>query len=452
MTGGRNLVLKTPNIEYNVYLRNKYTLLLGDSATGKTAFRDFLLETVNSSSVMEDVYELQSDFDSVEVIYNESSLVSSLSIQNRLCVVDENLIFIVKKYLEEVRKSNCFFLFITREVDLYLNYGIYDVLTLKTKQKDDGTFLTYTDIYADFKECVVSPDICITEDSKSGYEFFRNTLNVECISAKSKTRVPKMFSRYSKMYDSILIIVDEVGFGYEFYLMYRRGIQLVENKLYMWCPYSFEYMLLNSGLFFGKEFSEFLENPFKFCNFSKNSTIEVFIEKTLVDGFKKIGYEYFKGCNVFNIKDFCIQEIYARNLDNFNNLLGCNKHSVKNKVVNYSFIYMYKNEEISKITVYMDESVTVVNYTDEDWKLPFLFDNVSRDDVNMLLKGRVFDEGRPDKDDLLRDMGVPFYDPLMIVRKTRGVMIKDYFWLKFFEEDTWELATQHLKGIRDFGK
>lgn len=68
MTGGRNLVLKTPNIEYNVYLRNKYTLLLGDSATGKTAFRDFLLETVNSSSVMEDVYELQSDFDSVEVI------------------------------------------------------------------------------------------------------------------------------------------------------------------------------------------------------------------------------------------------------------------------------------------------------------------------------------------------------------------------------------------------
>ncbi len=122
------------------------------------------------------------------------------------------------------------------------------------------------------------------------------------------------------------------------------------------------------------------------------------------------------------------------------------------KVVDYQFDYMYRNEVVSHITVYADGTVGILNYTDEDWKLPFLFDNVSRDDVNMLLKGRVFDEGRPDKDDLLRDMGVPFYDPLMIVRKTRGVMIKDYFWLKFFEDDTWELATQHLKGIRDFGK
>lgn len=122
------------------------------------------------------------------------------------------------------------------------------------------------------------------------------------------------------------------------------------------------------------------------------------------------------------------------------------------KVVDYQFDYMYRNEVVSHIMVYSDGTVGILNYTDEDWKLPFLFDNVSRDDVNMLLKGRVFDEGRPDKDDLLRDMGVPFYDPLMIVRKTRGVMIKDYFWLKFFENDTWELATQHLKGIRGFGK
>lgn len=122
------------------------------------------------------------------------------------------------------------------------------------------------------------------------------------------------------------------------------------------------------------------------------------------------------------------------------------------KVVDYQFDYMYRNEVVSHVTVYSDGSVDVINVTKDYWKLPFKFDNVTRYDVNLLLGDRVFDEGRPDKDDLLRDMGVPFYDPLMIVRKTRGVMIKDYFWLKFFEEDTWELATQHLKGIRDFGK
>lgn len=122
------------------------------------------------------------------------------------------------------------------------------------------------------------------------------------------------------------------------------------------------------------------------------------------------------------------------------------------KVVDYQFDYMYRNEVVSHVTVYSDGSVDVSNVTKDYWKLPFKFDNVTRCDVDLLLGDRVFDEGRPDKDDLLRDMGVPFYDPLMIVRKTRGVMIKDYFWLKFFEEDTWELATQHLKEIRDFGK
>lgn len=141
MTGGRSLVLKTPNIEYSVYLRNKYTLLLGDSATGKTAFRDFLLEAVNSSSVMEDVYELQSDFSSIIVVSSESCLIEAIRSIDSLCIVDEKYMSFLEKYLIDIKEGNNYFLFITRS-------NCFDLdcckLEFVTEELNRGKYYTYT--------------------------------------------------------------------------------------------------------------------------------------------------------------------------------------------------------------------------------------------------------------------------------------------------------------------
>ncbi len=78
--------------------------------------------------------------------------------------------------------------------------------------------------------------------------------------------------------------------------------------------------------------------------------------------------------------------------------------------------------------------------------------SVSEDDVNDLLESRCFEEGRADCDKLLRDLDIEFYNPLLIVRKTHGVMIHDDFWIRFagenitYEEARWfaELGTGHF--------
>lgn len=141
MTGGRSLVLKTPKIEYNVYLRSKYTLLLGDSATGKTAFRDFLFEAVNSSSVMEDVYELWYDFSSVIVVNGESCLIEVTRSKGSLCVVDSKYMHLVEKYLIGIEESDNYFLFITRGSCFDLDCS---KLEFVTEELNSGRYYTYT--------------------------------------------------------------------------------------------------------------------------------------------------------------------------------------------------------------------------------------------------------------------------------------------------------------------
>lgn len=317
MTGDRNLVLITPNVEYNVHLRNKYTILLGNGASGKTAFRDFMLETTSIQSVYDEDSNLESDFDRIVVVDSDLDLEVALGLDNTLCIIDEDFSYSVRKHLEGIRKSNNFFLIISREVQINLSYGIYDVIEFRTERLGNGKYRTFSCPYAEFTQSVIDPDLCIIEDSSSGYNFYKNTLNVKCVSAKFKTRVPKLVSK--NLNKTLLVIIDEVGFGYEFYIIYRKLLESDINTVYFWCPYSFEYILLNSGLF--QKFNNNIDNPYSSCDFSRYSTVEVFIEKYLTSVLKDIGYEYSKSSNVFNIKGMSILNVYLRNFDNFENLL-----------------------------------------------------------------------------------------------------------------------------------
>lgn len=116
------------------------------------------------------------------------------------------------------------------------------------------------------------------------------------------------------------------------------------------------------------------------------------------------------------------------------------------KSIDYEFDYMAKDDVVSHITVYKDGTVDINNFTDNKYLLPFLYDGVTREDVEDMFARRVFDIGRPDKDELLKEMGVPFYDPIMIILKTRGVMLRDYFWIRFNKEDTWEKVTSRIRA------
>lgn len=106
------------------------------------------------------------------------------------------------------------------------------------------------------------------------------------------------------------------------------------------------------------------------------------------------------------------------------------------KEVMYKFDYMYEDNVMSTVTVYKDGTVDEVDYTDIN---VFKANCESIEDVELLFSTMIFDEGRPDKDEILENLGIPFYDPYLIVRVTKGLMASSCQWVRFEgDEITWQ--------------
>ena len=77
------------------------------------------------------------------------------------------------------------------------------------------------------------------------------------------------------------------------------------------------------------------------------------------------------------------------------------------------------------------KKVSIKDYT----KNPFFcaFGNEKTPDYDAyleFLKSRCFPESRDKMKVILKDLGLPFYDPFMIIEKTEGRMAEDKFWIK----------------------
>lgn len=93
--------------------------------------------------------------------------------------------------------------------------------------------------------------------------------------------------------------------------------------------------------------------------------------------------------------------------------------------------YMNQNELCTTIDVdFKHEKISIKNYTD---KIPLrafgTVENPTWEDFEWFLKDRCFPETRAHLKWVLSDVGVPFYDPLLIIEKTKGQMAEDQQWI-----------------------
>ena len=94
--------------------------------------------------------------------------------------------------------------------------------------------------------------------------------------------------------------------------------------------------------------------------------------------------------------------------------------------------YMNRNDLCTTIDVdFKHEKIKIKNYTD---KIPLrafgVVENPTWEDFQWFLKDRCFPETRAHLKWVLSDVGVPFYDPLMIIEKTKGKMAEDQQWIE----------------------
>ena len=94
--------------------------------------------------------------------------------------------------------------------------------------------------------------------------------------------------------------------------------------------------------------------------------------------------------------------------------------------------YMFRDELCTIIDV--DEgkrSVNALNYTNHFLKRAF-GDNEhpTYEDYEEFLESRCFPRTRDKMKLILRELDLPFYDPIMIIEKTEGRMAEDDFWIR----------------------
>ena len=106
-----------------------------------------------------------------------------------------------------------------------------------------------------------------------------------------------------------------------------------------------------------------------------------------------------------------------------------------NPIIQLSF--MKQDAKMADITVdYANNKVDVVNYTDDIIGRPFGVNKTPTiKDFEDFLADRCFPAERYDKKLILKVLGLDYYEPLHIVRKTHGRMVEDCYWIKFEGED-----------------
>ncbi|MCR4705619.1 MAG: helix-turn-helix domain-containing protein [Lachnospiraceae bacterium] len=94
--------------------------------------------------------------------------------------------------------------------------------------------------------------------------------------------------------------------------------------------------------------------------------------------------------------------------------------------------YMYEDSVCTIIDVdEMSQRVEIKNYTDD-----ILFRAFGKNteptftDYEEFIESRCFPRTRDKVKLELEHLGIPFYDPIMIIEKTQGRMAEDHFWIK----------------------
>lgn len=216
MKGTVSVVVKDSRNSYSFELKRNITVLSGDSGKGKTTLFEMVYD-----------YNQYGKNSGTKIICNVDVIAVSgrdwrdviENTKKSVIIIDEDNEFVrSKEFAEVVKKSDCYFLLITRGYLEQLPISvdeIYEISGSKNKKfkkiyKDVDRMYDNPSIkYLPFK-----PEVLITEDSKSGYQFFNELTkdtNIECVSADGKSNIIKILDGYKDK--NVLVVADGAAFG-----------------------------------------------------------------------------------------------------------------------------------------------------------------------------------------------------------------------------------------------
>ena len=295
MKGTHSITVKNNVLQYKFEIRRNITIIRGDSATGKTTLVDMIREYYENGE--QSGVTLQCDKQCV-VLEGRQWKVLLENIQDSIVFIDEGNAFVAsREFAEEVKRSDNYFVIVTRESFATLPYSVEEIYGIKSSGKYGALQQTYQEFYRIYGkqqyDNLFNPEIILVEDSNSGYEFWEYAMqkkNRTVVSAGGKSNIFGKLGFYEDK--KVLVIADGAAFGPEMDKVMKKILAGNEKVLYL--PESFEWLILKSGVVKDKDINKILENPGEYIESEKYMSWEQFFTGLLMEKTKDSYLQYEK--------------------------------------------------------------------------------------------------------------------------------------------------------------
>lgn len=286
MKGSHRVIIEAKRVKYDFTLTRNITILTGDSASGKTVLIDYIRDYRRYGSESGVMVSCDRECRTLD---NEDWEMQLKRITNSIIFIDEGNRFVTsKEFAKLALESDNYFVLATREKMPMLPYSVQEIYGFRESGKYHEAKQKYNEMYHLYGEIStqssIEPELVITEDSNSGYDFFAKLSeqkNVNCISANGKSNIIKCLQDSEKTQGTRLIIVDGAAFGSEMKEVYEY-LNTVGNVV-LYASESFEWLLLSSNTIPNANVTEILQEPENYIYSKKYASWERFFTALLID-------------------------------------------------------------------------------------------------------------------------------------------------------------------------
>ncbi len=297
MTGIQHVKVSNRDAKFEFDLYRNITVVRGKSGTGKTTLYDMIADYTRlkeSSGV-----NLSCRKDCVALV--------DMDWKNQLNAIADSIVFIdegaeyikTPEFASAAKNSDNYYVLFSRESLHDLPYSVEEIYEIKAS----GKFHKFVKMFQSGHNHVYSPnrtrrkfefDILLTEDSRSGYQFFKKYFadtNVTCVSSGSNAGIFKWLRDHRDK--KVLVVADGAAFGSEIDRVLK--LQPLEEEHFRIClPESFEWLILRSGLIKTPDVISVLENPSEHIESKDYFSWENFFEAYLVRNTVNTCFQYSK--------------------------------------------------------------------------------------------------------------------------------------------------------------
>ena len=281
MKGRQHIEIRNNRSVFKFDLDHNISVIKGDSATGKTTLVDMIAEFQQYGA--DSGISLSSDKRCV-VLGRQNWQQELKSISDCIVFIDEGNDFVKsKEFAEAIRGSDNYYVIVTREnlfelpASINAIYGIKGRKYFSLKQTYNSLYRIYPD-----ESDYTKPEVVLTEDSGSGYEFFDSVAaehSCECRSSNGNANILNELKLCENK--SVLIIADGAAFGAYMEMLYDYRTRK-NSSICAYLPESFEWIILSSGLIKDSDLAAILNEPWDHIDSKDHFSREQFYTALLI--------------------------------------------------------------------------------------------------------------------------------------------------------------------------